>query len=88
MKTVWKHPFSNTLSLTLLLPEGAMVRHAGVDPAVPYQRIALWVERDTELPETVRRTFYACDTGAPIRPFRAFIGTVIIPPEVWHIYEE
>lgn len=83
MKTIWKFPLSEVVSLTfgLEMPLGADVVHVGVQNG----EIVLWARVDTEL-EIVTRYFVIIETGDP-EPHGAYVGTVQIEQYVWHVFE-
>lgn len=84
-KTVYKYPLEvaefTTLSLT-----GPIV-HVGVQNVRPGYSgdLCLWAESGVHAP--VARTFHVVGTGHDAHYADEHIGSVIVDPFVWHIYE-
>lgn len=88
MRTIFKYPVEVAYFFQLELPLGAKFVH--IAPGTKYsEKISLWFEVDTEEQDRTTRTFHIVGTGNPI-PAAAtqHIGSVIMFPFVWHIYEE
>lgn len=86
MKTIFKYELRPVDQQEVLMPHGAKLRSVGVQSG----RMMLWAEVDTEKPAEAR-TIHIVGTGNPIPPLAAaveFIGTVQVPPFVWHVYYE
>jgi hypothetical protein len=88
MRTIFKYPVELAHAFQLELPRGAKFINLGQDTRYS-EKISLWFEVDTEEQDRTTRTFYIVGTGQPI-PAAAtqHIGSVIMLPFVWHIYEE
>ena len=83
MKTIWKFPLKITDRQPILLPS----QHTFLSIADQGGQLCLWVEVETTK-EIVERTIWIVGTGNPIpRAAAAFIGTVLMRPGVWHVYE-
>lgn len=90
-KRIWKFQIGpnslrdNTYKMEIPMPEGAIIRHIGLDPQ---GNACIWAEVDPSKEKKVRR-FYSTGTGHGVVPENAgFIGTVVLPQGfVFHIYE-
>jgi len=49
--------------------------------------LCLWIEVDDQALKDPRK-FYVKGTGHPIPSWMCYIGSAIIKPFVWHVYEE
>jgi hypothetical protein len=85
-RTIYKYPFSIESMFELSLPFGAMVIHAGLDPA---GQPCLWAEFDKAKSSVKEiRPFFCVGTGQSLNPMaNAHIGSFVQGPFVWHIYE-
>lgn len=83
MRQVWKYIVDITDGdQDINIPAGAKLVHVG-----PHgKRIGLWFEIDTQEKHSTIRSFRVFGTGHPIESGR-HVGTVIIIPFVWHVYE-
>lgn len=72
---------------TIDLPTNHQVLSVGVQN----NKIMLWVKIDPQSPPT-RETFYIIGTGNSMpencSKYSNFIGTVQMPPFVWHVFKE
>lgn len=73
---------------TFDLPQGAKVVHVG---AQDQENVLIWVEQQEKaFAHGVRqRSFRVYGTGHPIDPVevKEHVGSVVIDPFVWHVYE-
>jgi hypothetical protein len=67
----------------LMVPEGYRIRHVGVQD----DRACLWAQVFTNSPLVPLR-LRIVGTGHPIDFFGEYVGTVQMPPFVWHIFRE
>lgn len=82
--TIWKYQIPIIARFSLPLPQGAKALSFQVQPG---QGPALWVQADSDLPLSAR-CFAIVGTGHPIpEHIVGYVGTVQIPPFVWHLYE-
>lgn len=83
MKTIYKYEIYGFNSQIINMPIDSKVLHVGAQN----ERIFIWVEiEDSKKCEA--RVFSAFGTGQELLgEDNVFIGTVLIPPFVWHIYE-
>lgn len=83
MRQVWKYIVDITDgNQNITTPTGAKLVHVGPQG----KRIGLWFEVDDQEPLTIIRSFCVFDTGHPIET-GMYVGTVIMIPFVWHVYE-
>lgn len=83
MKTIWKFPLEVTDRQSIELP----AQYEFLSVADQGGQLCLWAEVETT-GESVVRTIWIVGTGNPIpKVAAAFIGTVLMPPFVWHVYE-
>jgi hypothetical protein len=83
MRTIWKYRLEVSDDVqSLSIPREAKIVAVGNQEG----SITLWAEvapgRFTEA-----RTFAIHGTGHPIASDEDYIGTAIVPPFVWHVYE-
>ena len=64
------------------MPEGAVIRHA----AMYGKSIALWVDENPANPKEMRE-FTVRGSGQNLPEATTFVGTIMDPPFVWHIFE-
>ena len=81
-RTVFKYRLNFGVT-TLPLPTGASVVYVGTQ----HEDVYLWVELHQDHP-TESRVFIVHGTGHPIDHASTYVGTVQIPPFVWHVYED
>lgn len=88
MQTVHKHllDWSPDCSTRLTLQGFARLIHVDRDTREP-DRIAVWFEVNNELRPSEIRTFHIVGTGHPIPPRTKHVGSVVMPPYVWHVFE-
>lgn len=82
---IWKYELAVTDEQTVEMPRGAKV----LSVANQGGNLCLWAEVDPHERVTVR-TFLVVGTGHKITldaDLREFIGTVLICPLVWHVFE-
>lgn len=87
MKAVWKFPFVVNDRVTIAMPEGARILHVAQQPRNTAYRATIWAEVETDADE-VERTFYVVGTGHPMGDVGTYVGTIVTPFLVWHVYEE
>ena len=64
------------------MPEGAVIRHA----AMYGKAIALWADENPANPKEMRE-FIVQGSGQNLPEGTTFVGTIMDPPFVWHIFE-
>jgi hypothetical protein len=80
---IWKYPLVITDVQTLTVPIGARFISAAVQDGTP----VVWAEVNETGPKVDVR-IEIIGTGNPVAPARRqFIGTILMDPFVWHIYE-
>lgn len=80
MRTVWKFPLAHDTVLDM--PKGARILNIGGQG----RTVMFWAElEDTN--EYEKRSFIIIGTGGAIPDGAEYIGTVHMPPFVWHVYE-
>jgi hypothetical protein len=86
MRTIWKFPIELEV-FSEMLHEGYEVLHVGLQEGLDGKSIpCLWVEVETTRP--ARPAFFRIyGTGHPIDSVARHLGTWIVPPFVWHLYE-
>ena len=86
MRTVYKYQL-NLGTTRLELPEGSIPVHVGVQG----EGVCLWVEQTNDPDGSFTwHTYKAIGTGHPCPTGYArteHLGTVMMPPFVWHVYE-
>ncbi len=90
MKTIYKYYLKLAGSTVIELPIGSRILSVG------NQRgdICIWAEVDTVSPYTGKEPitedikFYVIGTGESVPDNLKYLGTVIIEPFVWHVYQE
>jgi len=78
---IWKYLIPTADKVTLRMPKFAEVIHIAEQGGI----LALWAIVNPDLEEE-ERIFYVVGTGHPL-PHAKYIGTVLIDPFVWHIFE-
>jgi len=82
-RTVWKYLLkSSSDEQKLELPLGAKLVHVGLAPGGP----AVWIELDPDETRMIEHRFWVHGTGHEVPLWRDHIGSVIVPPLVWHVY--
>jgi hypothetical protein len=86
MKTIWKFGLEIVDSQRISMPRGAEILSVGNQR----DTLCMWASVDAEAP-LVNRCFEIRGTGEKIphsvgNP-RKFVGTVIMEPFVWHVFE-
>lgn len=84
-RTIWKFPIELTDRQRVMMPDGAVILSAAIQS---HSGLCVWAEVD---PSAVKqpRTVYVVGTGHPLAVDGArFVGTVLDPPFVWHVYVE
>ena len=86
MVVIWKFQLEITDRQDVEMPVGSEILYAGNQ----HEQLCLWVMCDGTYPKK-SRLIEIVGTGHPIKPQRNhrrhFIGTVIIDPFVWHVFE-
>jgi hypothetical protein len=85
VRIIYKYPLEMTGYLQVIdMPRGAVIRHCDVQNG----QICLWAEVDMTASDSKGRSFGIVGTGLLISDAaRDYVGTVQIPPYVWHVYE-
>lgn len=86
-QTIHKHLFGLKTPTVLRLQPGAVLIDVGQDTR-DSDSIALWFIVDDAQQATVVRTFHIVGTGHPIPPRTKHVGSVLMPPFKWHVFEE
>lgn len=83
-RKVWKYPLKvQDAAQNLMVPHGGKIVHVANQNNTP----TLWIEVNSNHVDE-QRTFRMFGTGHPIEPaFWEHVGSCIITPFVWHIYE-
>lgn len=89
MQTIHKHmlDWSADCITRLTLQPFARLIHVDRDTRSP-DSIALWFEVNNHLPADTVRTFHIVGTGHPVPSRTKHVGSVVMPPYVWHVFEE
>ena len=84
MKSIYKYTLEITDSQSISMPRYAQI----LSVAKQGDSLCLWAEVFTE-EEQVHRHIRIIGTGNPIEgsPNRVFLGTVVMDPFVWHVFE-
>ncbi len=85
MKTIWKYPLDiQNEANELEVPLGGRALFVAVQEGV----LCVWFEVDPEMPPETRE-LGVIGTGHVFSADRAptYIGSVLMPPFVWHVYE-
>ncbi|MBZ9715301.1 DUF7352 domain-containing protein [Deinococcus multiflagellatus] len=77
---IYKYPLSLLEPTELDLPDGE-VTHVGAQNG----QICLWIRHAQAAPATRRCTFMVVGTGQPFPTTMTSLGTVQMPPYVWHV---
>ena len=88
-QTIHKYKLAPDVGQTIMVPLGANVIHAGVDPAGDP---CIWAEVDQNSKPVEERTFWMFGTGHAMPPHHRrlrHIGSFLHKEEfIWHVYEE
>lgn len=88
MQTIHKHVLIWDAAVTrLTLPAFARLIDVGPDTRAS-DKIALWFIVNDAIPADVVRTFYIVGTGHPIPKGTEHVGSVLMAPYKWHVFEE
>lgn len=83
MRTIWKQQLAIVDLQTLTMPKGAKLLSVGNQKG----NLCLWYSVDTDMPNE-DRVIEIVGTGNSVEPrSRDFIGTAVIDPFVWHVFE-
>jgi len=85
MITIWKYDFETRPGKQVkLMPAGARI----LSVAEQWERLTLWALVNTEVAH-VERVFEIIGTGGVLVdvPSEGYVGTVLIGPYVWHLFE-
>jgi hypothetical protein len=83
VKTVWKYPLRIDDSIqSIETYAGSRIVHVGNQDG----QLCVWIEHNIES-NPVRRHFKVHGTGHPIEPYAVHVGSAVMPPFVWHVYE-
>jgi hypothetical protein len=83
-RAIWKFPCLSTGPFCVDVQAPGHIRHVGRDPATGL--IAFWAEVDPYAPKRQRK-FQIFATGDEIPIDASPLGTVILDPLVWHLFE-
>lgn len=94
VRTIFKYPIEIVDEQVVMVPAGAKPLHFDLQkvPRRPIEHFegepTLWLEVDDSATKVPLRLFVV-GTGNPIPPNAVnYIGTVLMPPFVWHLYSE
>jgi hypothetical protein len=83
MTTIWKYEFEISDETQFKdMPRFAQILHVQAQDGF----LVVWAKVFTSQ-ELERRFFRVYGTGHPIHPDHAYVGTAIITPFVWHLFE-
>jgi hypothetical protein len=83
MLTIWKFPLVLTDHQDVEMPISARFLHVALQEAT----LCLWAEVDPNATKELR-TIRVIGTGHPLEDTpRKFIGTVVMGPFMWHVYD-
>ncbi len=86
VKTIHKYPIALKGNNAVDLPNGAVFRHFGTDGQ---GRLKFWMWFEVETAEELMsRSFRIVATGDEIPKRTVYRGTVVVPPFVWHLFED
>jgi tagatose-1,6-bisphosphate aldolase non-catalytic subunit AgaZ/GatZ len=80
--TVWKFVLAVTDSQEIAVPIGAEPLYVAEQAG----DLCMWARVDPKNPHSLQ-TFYVTGTGYPVPTGTAYIGSVQMPPFVWHVWE-
>ena len=80
--TIWKFGLEVTRVQELEVPEVFRVLHVGNQGG----SLCLWAEVDPQS-ATTKRTFRIIGTGHPVPVGLEYIGSAVIDPFVWHVFQ-
>lgn len=84
MQQIWKFPLPiGQWESQQMMPEGATILHVDQQNSM----VCLWALVSPVAPREVR-TFHIIPTGVPIENVGKYLGSVIIEPYVWHVFED
>jgi hypothetical protein len=93
MQTIWKYELKVTDEQTVDMPSGAMILSVaavelGWDSGAIGAVLTVWARVDSEQPMEAR-TFFVVGTGNQMpKKGTVYLGTVQMPPFVWHVFYE
>jgi len=83
MKTIHKHVLDIVDEIQeLTIPQNSKILFVGNQNG----NLTFWIEVDTAS-TPIMRSFVVHGTGHPIRNNEIYIGSAMIAPYVWHVYE-
>ena len=83
IRSIWKYPLKIIdEEQELMIPQDGKIVYVDNQNHAP----VLWIEVFPKSPKEARN-FRVFGTGHPIPTFWNYIGTCLLPPFVWHIYE-
>ena len=86
MLTIWKFEIEVTDKQEVEMPRGAELLFVGRQGSQPADKLMLWAEVDTTEPRVLRQLRIA-GTGHPLDEYEKYVGSVIVEPFVWHLYD-
>ena len=81
--TVWKFPLYITDTQFVRMPDGAEILHVDLQDGL----MCLWAKVDPDASEVDRR-IHVSGTGNPCPDDARHVGSVLMPPLVWHVWED
>jgi hypothetical protein len=92
MKTVWKYTIdikkTGDNPVSFGIPKVSSIVHVGVEPTTPLLNtvVCLWAIVDDASPKQTRQ-FIVRGTGYPVPSNARVVGSVVIEPFAWHVFE-
>ncbi len=83
---VWKYQLDETDCQAIEMPEGAKIVHVDTDPG-DSGILCIWAEVDPDAPKE-DRFIYVRGTGHDINHTLVHLGSVRMPPFIWHVYTD
>lgn len=83
MTRIYKYPLQISDEQMISMPRRSIIRFVGPQDGV----LCLWAEVPADEDRFVGRTFYIHGTGHTIPQGRRYVGSAVMPPFVWHVYE-
>ncbi|GAA4809513.1 DUF7352 domain-containing protein [Tomitella cavernea] len=85
MITIWKFTFDVDDTVDITIPAGAEVLpHVHAESPTS---LSVWARVDTEQANATR-TLCVAGTGLPLHTAGDYVGTAVVAPFVWHVYDE
>lgn len=87
VKTIHRYPIARDGNAEVDIPAGAVFRHFGTDGQGQRLKFWMWFEVETD-EKLMSRSFRIVGTGDKIPERTVYRGTVLVPPFVWHLFED